>query len=884
MFWRLLAAALVAIAPLAPASPPAVLLWTFDPDASPSAHAPALERADGSEPERSDDVPGAFLYDPLSGRSIPNRGSLRFNGDPGEVLAAAWPLTAELIEDRGLTIECFFKPEGAFEAPILVKSREPRSSAELGLTTVHLRNHHQHWFGALVAPPEGNRRSWTAGHYSSSTRLRDDHPDWRHLAVVFDPADNTLTCYIDHHLTAVEPAPDHFTLDGAPLWFGGDPDGRAAAGWLDGVRVTAAALKPEQFLRAREHAISGVSFATPERLLPDDSGALDIRRHFGAAGDGVTDDTAAFNAAFDHLTSRVPLAYHTLVIPPGTYLVSDMIQGGRFIDVVGAGPEQTIIRLRDGSFTDPDAPTPVLRLSSTRGDPGSNRAVNGSSISIYLSGVTVDTGRDNPGAKGIEYHSNNLGRLENVVIQSGDGRGVTGLDLTHKTVGPALVKHVVVQGFDKGVELAYQEYSMTFEHLVLRGQNEVGFLNRGNIAAVRGLLSDNRVPAVVCQGGNSMLSLVDSRLEGGAPGAVAIEAHGGLYVARTTTAGYEAAIEKHNHPCTRHADDDAVTVVQRFEGPEIDEFIGDHIVTGHGVAGGAAGSLKLEVEETPERPDISIEEWVNVKAFEELVEDGDWTAALQAAVDSGARVLYFPHGGYRVSEPVRLRGGVERLVGFNSTISIKGDSDPTHRLDQNDPDPPPPALVFAREPGDDDRPLWIERLRISGLVHDSPHTLVLWSSNPDRFENREGCGPLFIEDTVTANWHFLHPQQVWARQWNPESHAAGPCIRSNGATIWVLGFKTEYPSEKLSAFNGAQTEILGAFVYPIGEIPPDRPIFRNRDSRMSVIYGTSVYNANHRVHILDTAGDNTLTFGNDEVRWSGSRARMDLFVSEGKPD
>lgn len=885
LFPALLAAVTLSLAAAAAsAAPPSLLLWTFDPDAPPGPRSPALERPAGGQPEYSDDVAGAFLYDPLSGRSIVNRASLRFHGDPSEVLTADWPFPPDHEFARGLTIECYFKPEGAFEAPLVMKSRDQRDAPELGLTTIHLRNHNQHWFGALAAAPGDDRRIWNVGHYSSSTRLLGDTTFWRHLALVFDPASRTLTCYLDHHLVSRRELDDWQPPDRAPLWFGGDPGGTAATGWLDAVRVTAAALGPEHFLRAREDSISGVSFVTPEPLLPEDSGALDIRRHFGAAGDGVTDDTAAFNAAFAHLTSKVPLAYHTLVIPEGTYLVSDMILGGRFIDIVCAGPDKTIIRLRDGSFTDPEQPRPVLRLSSTSGDPGSNQSVNGSSISIYLSGLTVDTGRDNPGAKGIEYHSNNLGRLENVVIRSGDGSGVTGLDLTHKTVGPALVKHLLVEGFDKGIELAWQEYSMTFEHITLRGQNEVGLLNRGNIAAVRGLVSHNRVPAVICQGGNSMLSLVDSWLEGGDPGIMAIEAHGGLYVARTVTAGYGGAIEKHNHPCTRTGPEGAETTVHRVPGPDIDEFTGDQVVTGHGVPADAAGSLGLPVRDTPERPDIHPSEWVNVRDFEHLVEDDDWTVALQAAIDSGARVLYFPWGGYRVSEPVQLRGRVERLVGFNSSVSLGEGLGPTHRVDQNDPDPPPPAFVFARDAGGGEQPLWIERLGISGLVHDSPHPLVLWSSNPGRYENRPGCGPLFIEDTVTANWHFLHPQQVWARQWNPESHAAGPCIRSHGATIWALGFKTEYPSEKLSASDGAQTEILGAFIYPIGDIPPDRPIFRNRDSRMSVIYGTSVYKTNHRVHILDTAGDETLTFGNDEVRWAGSRARMDLFVSEGRSE
>ena len=120
------------------------------------------------------------------------------------------------------------------------------------------------------------------------------------------------------------------------------------------------------------------------------------------------------------------------------------------------------------------------------------------------------------------------------------------------------------------------------------------------------------------------------------------------------------------------------------------------------------------------------------------------------------------------------------------------------------------------------------------------------------------------------------------RQWNPESHEAGPCIHRKGATIWALGFKTEYSSQKFLAESGAQTEILGSFIYPIGKIPEDRPIFENRDSRMALVYGTSVYQTNHKRHIRDTLGGETKLLGNDALKWAGSRGRMDLFVTGGE--
>ena len=48
---------------------------------------------------------------------------------------------------------------------------------------------------------------------------------------------------------------------------------------------------------------------------------------------------------------------------------------------------------------------------------------------------------------------------------------------------------------------------------------------------------------------------------------------------------------------------------------------------------------------------------------------------------------------------------------------------------------------------------------------------------------------------------------------------------------------------------------------------------------MAVQYGTSVYRSNHKVHIIDTQSGVTKRIGNEKLKWSGSRARMDLYVS-----
>lgn len=76
---------------------------------------------------------------------------------------------------------------------------------------------------------------------------------------------------------------------------------------------------------------------------------LDVR-HFGAVGDGLTDDSAAFQAAFDAL----PVTGGTIFIPPGVYLASSsgpLLQAPvtkNGVRVVGSGRGNTILKNPSG--------------------------------------------------------------------------------------------------------------------------------------------------------------------------------------------------------------------------------------------------------------------------------------------------------------------------------------------------------------------------------------------------------------------------------------------------------------------------------------------------------------------------------------------------------
>jgi len=427
---------------------------------------------------------------------------------------------------------------------------------------------------------------------------------------------------------------------------------------------------------------------------------------------------------------------------------------------------------------------------------------------------------------------------------------------------------VRIDGFDYGVTFKHQEYSMTLEHIRLAGQHKAGILNDGNIMAIRGLTSDNRVPAIVSTSGGSMVSLVDAELTGGDEAATAIEAEGALYARNVKVEGYGASIRKRIYIWHGWRE------TPKFEwrdGPtvrgDIDEWWGDQTIAPFG--GGQLGALKLPIEETSvvALGDLR-SDWKNVRDFEHLAADKDWTAAIQAAVDSGAKTVFFPPGRYELTGTVHLRGAVERLRGMRGALSrpkgFEGDE---------------PLLVYDQS--DADHVALIEHLGVDGRLHNtSPATLVMRHGSPQQYTNGPGAGKLFLENVMRTGWRFDHPQRVWVRQFNPESHEAGPCIESHGATLWILGFKTEYQSSKLWAFDGARTEILGGFVYPVNkDIPKDRPVFKNVDSDMSLVYGQSIYVAGHPLQVDDTQGGKNVKTTYDDGRWAGARFRVDLYTS-----
>lgn len=556
-----------------------------------------------------------------------------------------------------------------------------------------------------------------------------------------------------------------------------------------------------------------------DRRFPASDFVIDVTQSpYDAKADGRTDDTAAIQKA---ITDAMGL-HKVIYLPNGTYLISDTLnwanknsKGGNaygFNWLQGQNPAKTILRLKDGAFSDASKPKAIMWC----GGFGSADWFHN-----FVQGVTFDVGNDNAGAVGLQFYSNNTGAVRDCVIVSQDGQGEIGLDLGHRDMnGPLLVQRVSVKGFRRGVVTAGSVNSQTFEHLTLVGQTEFGFDNHGQAISIRGLTSDNAVPAVR---GYGTLALLDATLTGrqGAEKFPAIVNYNGgrICLRDVTTTGYGRALADVVTPDYFAAL--RVTGVDKVgsEGPRIAEYF-SHSATSP--FGAPAKSLRLPIEETPDVPWDDPKTWAVVDKFgADPTGQKDSSAAIQKAIDSGATTVFFP-GFYAMEKSVIVRGKVRRLLGTGGWIDYAAKSKPDFVIADGDA-----KLVV------------IEYFApIGGGIEIATDRTVVVRSVQCRRITLKRKGPLFLEDVTTDDLQFKKDQQVWARQLNVENE--GTHITNNGGKLWVLGYKTERGGTLLHTTGNGQSEIFGTFSYTTtaGKLAP---MFMTNDSSVFAFFSEVCY-------------------------------------------
>ncbi len=600
---------------------------------------------------------------------------------------------------------------------------------------------------------------------------------------------------------------------------------------------------------------AGVPANAESIVFPPGANVIDVTKPpYNATPNDDTDDTAAFLMAL-----RQEPPNWLIYVPDGTYIISDTLHWGkrhRRQVLQGQSEAGTIIKLRDNTpkFANPNQGEAMIWT----GTAPAQRFRNG------LRNLTLDTGRNNPGAIGARFIANNQGGIQNITIRSGDNqlRGQIGLDLGYTDEqGPCLMKNVTVRGFDVGVRTKHGVNSVTFEHLTLEGQRQVGLLNEGQVINLRGLKSTNKVPAVRNVAGTSTLTLLEADLGGGDPAGAAIINEANLFARDIRSDGYKQTIAN-----TGGAGDSPV-------GAKVQEFNSHAVVSLSDAA--AKRSLNLPVPETPEVPWDAVEKWVSVTDFgppEKLalvvgpattvnpavepdvgpdrgkkgkpVNVENWGPALQRAIDSGATTVYFPHrsGGdesvFGLYGPIHIRGNVRRIIGCETALGRIVDSN-RERSRFTDPALIP---VFIIEDGSSDTVV-IERFdtwyAAPRIEHRAKRTLAIKSMSIYDLETFPGSGDTFLEDVRAKRITVNEGTRLWARQLNTEG-VEEPRNLVNGGQMWILGLKTENDTTVAQIQNGGTLEICGAFFYSNKDLVDPSYMFINRGGKLSASFGEFV--------------------------------------------
>jgi hypothetical protein len=523
-------------------------------------------------------------------------------------------------------------------------------------------------------------------------------------------------------------------------------------------------------------------------VYPPNANVFNVVRDGGVDNTGKTDVTKELQKLIAERANSISVLY----FPKGTYLVSGSLlvkidrsrkpnshSHGPWI--VGQKRSKTIIRLKDGTWPKPlyDLSKKTLRGRGKRKRMRYPSALDrqvvlntgdstNTTFSKIIRNLTINVGRNNAGAIGVQYCTSNSGFIGQVTIISEDGSGVCGLALAGVENGPGQVRNIRVKGFDVGF-FNRAPYPMTVSHLTIERPNKYGVVNAGMLAAEDfdiTMATPGR-PAIKQDGRH--FALLGARLRG--VSGLAFEGSGKLYLRNEEATGFEGVLE---------AGETAVT-----------EYVSGKSAS---LFGKATGSLKLKVKRTPILPyETDMSKWANVLDYgAEHVAFGDGphdsTEAFQKALaDKTKTHIMVPYGGkpwkhqgyrwHKVPEPRGRNFWVRKSLVIPPHVTrIVGVPGSIRHLYEDE--------VRLIVEGDGDVPLTIEGMRAPPLIIKSGRTVVLshskfgesWGQIPKDKRGYdlppyivfEGTGDVFMNDVSSPFQVKNGKQKVFVRFYNNE--------------------------------------------------------------------------------------------------------------------
>jgi hypothetical protein len=548
----------------------------------------------------------------------------------------------------------------------------------------------------------------------------------------------------------------------------------------------------------------------------------------GIDNTGRTDVTAPLQALILQQRGQGggPAFRRHIFLPKGTYLVSGSLR--MKIDrsrsqtshshgpwIVGESRTETIVRLKDGTWPQPRYALPLDGEGDWERRIDEQVVLNtgdctNTTFNKVIRNLTVNTGRNNAGAIGVQYNTSNQGYLGEVDIVSEDGRGVAGLALAGVENGPGQVRNVTIRGFDAGI-YSVTAYVFAYSGIFIDGARRVGVLNRGDIAGDGWRIRMADTAGIPVRNHRAM-ALIGLDIAG--PGAAhpAIANDGMLYVRDVRSRGYAGAIAG--------------------QGDEVAEYY----------SGEAAGrfhntgtALALPVEPQPLVPwERDLARWADPADFGAVAgPNGDASEAVERALNAPGVTHVVVREHYRVRRPIRLGPGIVRIAG-PGILNMR-------RTEQ-----PDAALVI----GDGDAPaVSFDDIRIDGIDIETDRTVVMngvrdfqWGPVTTWFFN--GGGRVFVNNSH-AGIQVNHPDaRVWIRHYNAESNQDSTIpwanIQVKAGRVWVLGWKSESLKRRVIVEQAGAAEVYGFNNYDVSgkDKDGDWPIFEVKDGQ----FGFAVLN------------------------------------------
>lgn len=597
----------------------------------------------------------------------------------------------------------------------------------------------------------------------------------------------------------------------------------------------------------------------------------------GIVGDGVTDVTVPLQNCVSYYANHNKLggdnsreSEDTLCLPTGDYLVSGEIEGvapegvtgtreRAYLGLRGCGgnlDSRIVLAENSPGFGDPAHPKPILRFGNpgdlNNPDPNSPLSCcSGSAARNGLRNVAFVIRSGNAGAVGVDYMGNNsVPSVRDVRVTADAGSCFAGIRIASKWPGPMLFKGIDVDGCGYAVQGGYPYANVMFENLTARNQTIAGanvYLQEVTFKNFTSSQSLPNVPALLIQGqqskGGPLVQVLGGEFTGSGPAAIKMQLLGGsqaqykpqAFFRGVTTDGYVNALDYSG----------SMTQVMPME-------LSTRPVSS--VLPSQPTSLGLAIPDHPHMKHPLASDWVSFAAFGAIPNDGlDDTAAIQAAIDSGKKVVFCPAGIWTLSDTLVLRGAFERLVGFDCFFRALGTS---FRPVVDGFQIFKPAFIADASLTHD---IEIENIRLDRgdrnaspfpedrFVHRSPHAVTITDSlHVTSYVSEAGAGSFFGEGLCCDQVRGKGGNDLILRMVNVED---GPTPASGDPTgkpdiecvgpgrCVVLGFKNENRfGPFLTARDGAQMEAFGAFFYSDIQGTSQGPVFECIESQCALSY------------------------------------------------